>query len=215
MKKAAVWVSGFIVGAVLSLSTAAYGSGVLEKVDAYLRPDFKVSVDGAAASLKNAPLVYDGSTYLPVREMAEVLNKTVNWNEETMTAELNSKETAAAGASIRERMERESAKASGLVYNGDVSPADKIEGLDAITYEGVTYFSRDLFLEKFRTGDNSRFKETKIPEKNTNGIIFYDKAGVVAETVTYPGKSGFMIVTSDGRSWISTEYYPDEAPFRN
>jgi hypothetical protein len=213
MNKAAVWVSGFIVGAVLSISSAAYGSGVLEKVDAYLRPDFKVSVDGAAASLEKAPLVYDGSTYLPVRELAELLGKDVKWEERTLTVQMESK--SGKPLTRQEAAMRDYALSSGMIYTGDVARNFKYEGLSGIEYNGIEYFSRTEFMTKFRDSNNSRFKQGLFEDGVTVGIIFYDKAGKEVERVVTPGKEGFMVVAEDGSSWISTEYYPDEAPFRN
>ncbi|TNJ67136.1 hypothetical protein FE784_06205 [Paenibacillus hemerocallicola] len=58
-----------------------YAKDTLEKVEAYLRPDFKVEVNGK--SVKDAtPLIYEGNSYLPFRSIGELLGAVVSWDED-------------------------------------------------------------------------------------------------------------------------------------
>jgi hypothetical protein len=80
-----------LIAAALAVSFAAGASAadVLQKVDAYLRPDFTVQIDGKKANLGTPPLVYNGSSYLPLRALGEALGVNVGWDESTKTIIVN------------------------------------------------------------------------------------------------------------------------------
>lgn len=69
---------------------------------AELRPDFVITIDGAERDFFNAaggelqPIVYDGTTYLPVRAIGELMGKNVDWNQDKMTLTLAGKRTVPA-----------------------------------------------------------------------------------------------------------------------
>lgn len=90
MKK---FIAGTVFGLALALPVTVLGSSALEKIDAYLRPDFNVSLDGLKLELNNTPVIVDGSMYLPLKETANIVGVDVEWNSETQTAELSSKES--------------------------------------------------------------------------------------------------------------------------
>ncbi|MFF2156056.1 stalk domain-containing protein [Paenibacillus chitinolyticus] len=79
---------GFILGVGLTLSATAFADDVINQVTAYLRPDFPVKVDGKDANLKNPVLIYDGSSYLPVKETARLVGKEAVWNDKTSTIDI-------------------------------------------------------------------------------------------------------------------------------
>ncbi|CAN7505733.1 stalk domain-containing protein [Paenibacillus sp. LjRoot56] len=87
MKKMPKWSKVAIVGTLMGTCFGAgvYAQDVLQRVDAYLRSDYKVVVNGQAVQLANPPLIYNNSSYLPVKELAGYLGAVVNWQENTKT----------------------------------------------------------------------------------------------------------------------------------
>ena len=72
-----------------------------DTVTARLRPDYTIIIDGAERDFYNAagqqvhPVAYDGTTYLPVRAIGELMGRNVDWNESTKTVTLSGTRTAA------------------------------------------------------------------------------------------------------------------------
>ncbi|WNR46516.1 stalk domain-containing protein [Paenibacillus roseipurpureus] len=93
MKKMPKWSKVAIFGALMGTCFGAgvYAQDVLQRVDAYLRSDYKVVVNGQAIQLTNPPLIYNNSSYLPVKELAGYLGATVNWTESTKTIYVNAR----------------------------------------------------------------------------------------------------------------------------
>lgn len=71
----------------LMFTSGVYAKDTLEKVEAFLRPDFKVEINGKSA--KDAtPLIYDGNSYLPFKKIGELLGATVSWDEAKKTIKM-------------------------------------------------------------------------------------------------------------------------------
>lgn len=79
MKK---FVAGFITGIMIMGSVFA-GNEVMAQF-----ADFNFLINGKEAKLETQPLVYDGKTYLPLRELASVLGYNIQFIEETRTISL-------------------------------------------------------------------------------------------------------------------------------
>lgn len=71
-------------------------------INATLKPDITVKIDGISKDFYNAqgqevfPIVYNGSTYLPLRAIGEVMNKNVNWDSASKTASIGGVRTTQA-----------------------------------------------------------------------------------------------------------------------
>lgn len=87
----------FILAGVIALSSfavGAVGKSIIEKIDAELRGDFTVYVDGKKQTFRDAqgkivdPILYEGTTYLPVRAIGELMGKTVYWYQDEKKIEL-------------------------------------------------------------------------------------------------------------------------------
>lgn len=91
MKKMPKWSKVAIIGTLMGTCFGAgvYAQDVLQRVDAYIRNDYKVVVNGQAVQLVNPPLIYNNSSYLPVKELGGYLGAIVNWQESTKTIFIN------------------------------------------------------------------------------------------------------------------------------
>lgn len=78
MKKVII---GFVAGVVCATAGTAAASTAIQKITASVRSDFNVELDGVKVDLKNDPLAYNGSSYLPVKEISELLGKEVNFKD--------------------------------------------------------------------------------------------------------------------------------------
>jgi hypothetical protein len=85
MKK---FIMGLIVGVAITATGSVFAEDGLQKIEAYLRPSLPITLNGQAVTLKNPPVMYDGSTHLNLRDIAAITGLTVNWNDATQTVEL-------------------------------------------------------------------------------------------------------------------------------
>lgn len=105
MKKlTAIVLAGTLCAA--GIAVRATANAVIKEIKAQLRPDFTVVVDGEKQNFKNAngeevyPVLYDGTTYLPVRAIGELMGKTVYWYEDDKRIELKEEKTTVTDADV-------------------------------------------------------------------------------------------------------------------
>lgn len=81
-------------------------AGIVQKIQSELRPDFTIIIDGEKKVFRNVngdvvePILYNGSTYLPVRAIGELMGKTVYWYENEKTIELKSEQSTVTDADV-------------------------------------------------------------------------------------------------------------------
>ena len=84
----------------IGLGIGAVAASVVKDIKAQLRPDFTVVIDGKKQNFKNVkgekvyPILYEGTTYLPVRAIGARMGKTVYWYEDEKRIELTDKQAA-------------------------------------------------------------------------------------------------------------------------
>jgi hypothetical protein len=72
-------------------AAGVWASDGIEKVEAFLRPDFHVLIDGKPVTLDKPVLLYDDSSYLPLRKISELLNADVKWVEDSRSIYINTR----------------------------------------------------------------------------------------------------------------------------
>lgn len=78
MKK---FMTGIIAGALLVTALPVAAEEITKKVTATVRGDFSIELDGKQVTLEHSPLAYNGFSYLPVRELAHLLGKEVDFKD--------------------------------------------------------------------------------------------------------------------------------------
>ena len=127
-------------------------------ISAEIRDDFTVLVDDKPCTFTDAngktvyPLLYQGTTYLPIRAIGQLMGKTVSWDEATKTATLS-------GSTVTD--------ADVVVPGGGTAPDGQRPGLPAAEEMKVKALSH-----AGRTAEEVTFTETKL--ERDDGWQVYD-----------------------------------------
>jgi len=122
------------VGMGTFFAAGVYAQDVLQKVDAYLRPDFRIVVDGKTTGM--TPLIYEGSSYVPFKALSELLGADVSWDESTKTIKVN---RPAAGSGNQGGTPGGSGTAS--PGTGSVPSTDNVEVEEEITLDTLMRYN--------------------------------------------------------------------------
>lgn len=74
-----------------TFTVGVYAEDVLQRVEAYLRPDFQVVLDGKPVQLSGPPLIYEDKSYLPLAELGRLMGANILWKGDTKTIYINSR----------------------------------------------------------------------------------------------------------------------------
>ena len=104
MKRLWKRLSALALGAALLVTslTVAAGAAEVTNVTVEMRPNVEIVVDGVSRTFYNVkgqevhPLYYQGTHYLPVRAIGELMGKNVNWDQSTLTISLSGTRTTGA-----------------------------------------------------------------------------------------------------------------------
>lgn len=92
MKKKFTLIMVFVI--VLAFGAGVVAKNVFDVVSAEIRTDFVIEIDGVKQEFKNVdgekvyPLLHDGTTYLPLRAIGEIMGKKVYWYEKDKRIEV-------------------------------------------------------------------------------------------------------------------------------
>jgi hypothetical protein len=87
------WKRLLVMGTVLTttFSAGVFAEDVIQRVDAYLRPDFNVVLDGKSIQLESPALLYSDTTYLPAKELGNLFGANIIWKDTSKTLFINSR----------------------------------------------------------------------------------------------------------------------------
>lgn len=179
-----------------------------------VRPEYTVVIDGVTRTFYDAkgrevqPVEYQGSIYLPVRAIGELMGKTVGWNENTQTV------TLTGGSTVTDF---DTTGPTGGQTSGSTVTVDKAKqialdhaGLSASAVQFLkTETDRDdgrlVYEIEFVVQDDSTWKEYDYEiDATTGAIVSYDYD---AEThYSVPSTSGSASVTLDAAKQTALDH---------
>lgn len=166
----------------LSLAAGALATGVIEEIKAQLRPDFTVVIDGNVKNFKNAggddvhPILYEGTTYLPVRAIGEIMGKTVYWYEDEKRIELKENTSTVTDADV-------------IINESDKKPAENKKDKPTKAEKDVAKEQKKAEKDAAKA-DKKDIKPVEIDESQFIGEekakeIALEKAGLKADDVQF------------------------------
>ncbi|HEX7056015.1 MAG TPA: stalk domain-containing protein [Bacilli bacterium] len=90
MNKAAKWSVIILSASAISFAAGASASGLIQKVEAYVRSDYTVNVNGKKVELSSPPLIYQNKSYIPLADFGAMLDIDVNFAQKSKTIYVNS-----------------------------------------------------------------------------------------------------------------------------
>lgn len=177
MKKGNVksFLAGVVVCAVMTGGTVAFAAPVQRTIEAVFG-QVKLVVDGKP--VEQETLLYNGTTYVPLRAAAEALGKEVSYDGETKTAYIGQvpasadTKTEQAPASSQAELEAEYLKFMVDVYYGMQGSLDKVEAETALLDSDPSLIMDASWLKEFKAVIDefsvqldklSAYDKTKVP----------------------------------------------------
>jgi len=167
-------VIGIIIGTLLAGSIALAATKNLEAAF----NNIKIVVDGSEISPKDAngnavePFIVDGTTYLPVRAVANALDKAVYWDGPNWTVYLGNMDGKLEYPTMR--IDQVTDIGRGELGGTGISKSNKTEDNYGNSYNNVISLPRSMYNAHFRTLLNmqySRFKGTLYVPKGETGNL--------------------------------------------
>lgn len=108
-------IKGFILGAIVStlFMSTVFGTGLMKKIEVVFN-SVNLTVNGKKVTADN--ILYNGTTYVPLRAAAEALDKEVGWDQATKTASINDKSSDKPISSSGETLSQKNAVKSAQNY---------------------------------------------------------------------------------------------------
>lgn len=192
-----------VVGVLLVTATAADGFQITAK----LTPTVTVQMDGQTQTFYNvngeevSPIIYEGSVYLPVRAIGEMMGMDVSWDSATSTVSLTtSGDTAAAAASTSTT----TSATSGTTTSGLLTEAEA--RAKALAHAGVTESQATFTKTKLDYEDGRQVYDVEFYANSTE--YDYEIDAQTGEVVSYSQDVKAAASTSTSTSTTLTQ---DEA----
>lgn len=121
----------FAMGAIISALVVGTTPVALAKAGLVNIPvqysNIKVAVDGNELSTSKEPFIYDGTTYLPLRAVAEAVGMDVSWDNTTKTANLMSKSATVEIPVEKPKEEKQKSERMGEIESKNKVYAENVE----------------------------------------------------------------------------------------
>ncbi|ULL17470.1 copper amine oxidase N-terminal domain-containing protein [Paenibacillus sp. H1-7] len=152
------WKRVLILGALMggTFTAGVFAEDILQKVEAYLRPDFNIVLDGKPVALENPPLIYNDKSYLPLKELANMLGANIIWKGDNKTIYINSRINPEQPAEDKEAIYEEFTLRS---------PQSQM-----VTYLGVEYPLLTVYAEGGTSGVFYRLSDLRRMGVDTEGL---------------------------------------------
>lgn len=164
-----------------AFSFGVYAAGSVQEIKAQLRPDITVVIDSKTQSFSDAngnivyPILYNGTTYLPIRAIGNIMGKEVGWDDSTKTVTLGKKAVSTDTGSIT------------IGQKNALESAKKYLSVTAFSYTGLI---KQLEYEKYSTEDATYaadncgadwFEQAAKSAKNYLNIMSFSRDGLIKQ----------------------------------
>lgn len=189
-------------------AAGAYAEDVVKQVQAYLRPDFHIVIDGNEVQLDSPTLVYNDVSYLPLKEISNHLGANVNWRNDTMSIYINTRINPLQGQNDQDLAYDEITLSNPYAYRVEYLGVQYAVLTTSNSNKGGKYYR---LTDVYKMGiDTSGLK--KVREKFTNWLFISEdelkKRWKTAPTTSYQADEyGFVTTEKDPEKLKSLKEY--------
>lgn len=184
------------ISLIVGLTSNAFAVTIDEKIQA-VYADFNFLVNGEVKEINTLPVVIDGTSYLPIREITNMLGYDVTYKADSRTIELNN------SISINQELGDDNIMTQSITEN---IVTGEYKGLKSITINGQTYFNlRDYSLkfEPISWGYDSNTETLYLAKHKENSTE------IIEIFVEINKNDPNVFMDHNGASYINTKYYQE------
>ncbi len=158
------------LASVFGITAGVIATDKIKEISAQIRQDFTVVIDGEEKVFKNAggevvyPLLHDGTTYLPIRAIGEIMGKKIYWYEDDKRIELKDEKSTVTDADAIVTGE-----SKGSFQKSEIQKPVSAEQAQSITKDKA----KQLALKKADVAEaNAKFVKAELDRDD--GVLHYD-----------------------------------------
>lgn len=196
----------FVVGLIGTISIAS-GAELKESISGVFRKDFSIRIDGKQTEFH--PVIINGDSYLPVREIAKIMGYDVNWNENNKEIHLDKKKSGWITEGVVSALSNQDGirriELIGKPLKGDFSIiiVSLNENTIITNVDGEEISAEDIAIGTHITADFGPIVFSSLPSKgHANKIIVGDTFSVTEGEIEaiVPTQDGLIITLSNEKS---------------